>query len=90
MTDRTLLDSFLIEECIPSIREMLLAQIRDCRGTSVVRAHTFNRFNLRLDFESGSVLIEDDLEPGIEGEYQLSLSDFRRELEQWTESRRAP
>lgn len=81
MSIHSLLDLFLNEECIPPIRDKLLAEIKECGDTPIVRDHTFNRFNLRMDFENRLVRIEDDLDPGEEGEIELSLADFQHELE---------
>lgn len=81
MGNPSLLIIFLNEECIPPLRDMLLAEIKEFGQTPIVRTHVFNRFNLRMDFENSLVRIEDDLDPGEEGEFELSLADFQRELE---------
>ena len=76
-----LLALFLNEECIPPLRDRLLAEIKELGETPIVRTHTFNRFNLRMDFQNSLVRLDDDLDPGEEGEFELSLADFQRELE---------
>ena len=60
---------------------MLLAEIEECQGASVVRTHTFNRFNLKLEFEASLVQLEDDLDPGEAGAIRISLEQFKQCLQ---------
>lgn len=56
-----LLDEFLAEEC----NAYVVGRIRDeaRAGGSGKRYLTFNRFNVRLDLDSGVATVEDELDP---------------------------
>jgi hypothetical protein len=56
----SLLDQFVAEECTPHVVGMLRLAARGGAGT---RYLTFNRFNVRLNLDSGEVVIEDELDP---------------------------
>lgn len=76
-----LLREFLDEDCDAPTTQRLLEKIREHEGSNISRDYTFNRFNLCLDFSEKRVRIEDDLNPGAEGETELSLAVFKSALE---------
>jgi hypothetical protein len=78
-----LLSEFLAQDCDPTIRQKLLAEIGK-HGTAkadVVRDFNFNRFNVQLDFQSGVVKVEDELNTSEQGSCSVSLSDFATALD---------
>ncbi len=70
-----LLEVFIREDCDTHARSVLLAAIKAKSGTASVEDFTFNRFNVRLDFEAGEAVIDDEINPS-DGEYRLSLERF--------------
>ena len=44
-------------------------------GTDVIEEFTFNRFNIRLDFGTNQVVIDDELNPA-DGECILPMKQF--------------
>lgn len=81
MSLELLLKEFLEEDCDALTAKRLLEQIREHEGSDVCRDHTFNRFNLCLDFAENKVRIEDDLNPGAEGQSEMPLAEFKFALE---------
>jgi hypothetical protein len=80
---RLLLNEFLAQDCDAAVRQNLLAEITNY-GTArvdVVRKFTLNRFNVRLDFQSGEVKVEDELDTREQGSCSLSLTDFTAALD---------
>lgn len=73
---RELVTEFLVQECSLSVRRNLLEEIIRHRGRPVVRHHTFNRFNVRLDFENDRVVIDDDLDISDRGPCRISVEEF--------------
>ena len=67
----SLLDQFVAEECTPHVVGVLRAQTSGGTGE---RYLTFNRFNVRLDLDSGAAVIEDELDPDLE--QSMSIQDF--------------
>jgi len=67
---------FFVEECTDHVRVLLRREI-DSR-TAGVRRFTFNVFDVVLDFNVGTVTIEDVLKPNSAA--SLSLADFSRML----------
>jgi hypothetical protein len=77
------LRQFLSEEVVHrATREMMLAEIREHGGarTEIFRDFTFNRFSIRMDFQSGVVTIEDDLLIAVPDTCTFSLEDFAAAL----------
>lgn len=81
MNDR-LLEEFIDEECNESIYRMLISEIEQLEKENVVKLkeYTFNRFNLYLDFENGSVRIEDELNVEEAREFVLPMGKLLARL----------
>ena len=74
----SLLDQFLAEECSSYVRQLLESAIKDA---SNLRPHfEFNRFEVTVNRDAASVIIEDVLDATDSGSQQLSLSDFVKVL----------
>jgi hypothetical protein len=73
---RELVTEFLAQECSLSVRHNLLEEIIRHRGRPVVRDHTFNRFNVRVDFENDRVVIDDDLDISDRGSCGMLVEKF--------------
>ncbi|RZS36375.1 hypothetical protein EV193_10756 [Herbihabitans rhizosphaerae] len=78
MMSNDLVRRFFDEECEPHVVRVLLSEM-NARSLGLT-SFTFNVFNVTLDFDNSRVVIEDDLNP--EGDAEVSLSEFRSELEQ--------
>lgn len=59
----SLLHQFVAEECTPHVVAVLL---NEASGDSGERYLTFNRFNVRLNLDTGVAVIEDELDPALE------------------------
>lgn len=70
----SLLEQFLQEEANPYV----IDAVRDAARASGERYLTFNRFNIRLDLETGMATIEDELDP--EGEMAVPIDDLLASL----------
>jgi len=70
-----LLELFIKEDCDQHAQSVLLAAIKAKSGTTAVEDFTFNRFNVRLDFNADEAVIDDDLNPA-DGECRLPLNGF--------------
>ena len=79
-----LLNIFLSEDGDAHARDKLLDSISKQRATATPLVHefTFNRFNVTLDFEAKKVSLQDDLTVGPQGEYELSLDEFEKALQE--------
>jgi hypothetical protein len=68
---------FLSEE-LPHVRELVCRKIADCNQNprQVIAQFAFNKFDLTIDFEADTVLIEDVTNPGLEGEHSMQLGEF--------------
>jgi hypothetical protein len=79
----SLLEQFAEEEATPYVRGLILEAVRE-RESNPARELThfhFNRFDITLDFASGTVLIEDELNfDPVANEVRLSLAEFIRYL----------
>jgi len=86
----SLLEQFAEEDATPYVRGLLLEAIRE-RESNPARELThfnFNRFDITLDFVSGTVLIEDELNFNPVGnEARLPLTEFVRYLSSEREPR---
>lgn len=76
---RDVLREFLEEECGAGIREILSREMTT--PSSQRREFTFNRFNVTIDHQAAEVIIQDDLEPGPEGEFRMPSTEFARVLQ---------
>lgn len=78
MNTQRLLNEFLAEDCEEHVRKMLISEINTYFTTKadVVREFTFNRFNVRLNFQDGSAKIEDELDTSEDGSFSFSLAEF--------------
>lgn len=72
----SLVDQFFAEECDEHVRELLLREAERRQHGS--RYFTFNRFNVRLDIDSASALIEDELDASAST--TVSLGEFVERL----------
>lgn len=79
MTPGLLLQRFITEEASLELADMILGIL--CQRTSGVEYLTFNVFNLRLDFDMQTALIEDELDP--DAEEGLSLDSLKAALESY-------
>ena len=70
-----LLELFIKEDCDRHAQSVLLTAIKVKSGTATVEDFTFNRFNVRLDFNADVAVIDDDLNPS-DGECRLPLNRF--------------
>jgi hypothetical protein len=73
---RELMNEFFAEDCDAAVRQELVGEINRSVSTDVTREYTFNRFNLRMNFRDGTVLIGDELNVSDEGSCSLSLEEF--------------
>lgn len=78
----SLLRQFLAQDCDSQVRQKLLAEINSHGAvrTDVVREFNFNRFNVYLDFQNGSVRVEDELDTTEAGSCYMPIADFARAL----------
>ena len=58
---KTLIDQFLKEDFSESNGKQILKDCDDLIGKDISREYTFNRFNLKIDFENNKVILDDDL-----------------------------
>ena len=58
----------------------LLKEIEELYESDVSREHAFNRFNVRLNYGSNRVTIEDEINPGEDGKVEVALSEFKSAL----------
>jgi hypothetical protein len=80
MNQESLLGHFLSEDCEPFIGGKLLKEIEELYESDVSREHAFNRFNVRLNYGSNRVTIEDEINPGEDGKVEVALSEFKSAL----------
>lgn len=80
--EKTLFDEFLSEDADKHARILLLEAIRLVRTEEFTgsKDFTFNRFNVKLDANSQTVVIEDDLNPAEEGMHSCSIDEFENRL----------
>jgi hypothetical protein len=76
MDINALLLRFIREECAPYVRAVLLQGVSDLSAPSSVRKYEFNRFELTLDRDSQSVLLEDILDSTEEGQLRFSFAEL--------------
>lgn len=77
-----LLQRFLKYEADGHVRQLLLRYISDCRAGAVQGSRTFdfNCFTVTIDCESGTVVLEDELNIGPDGEARWPLDEFSAAL----------
>lgn len=80
--NKELLQRFLKDEANSHVRNLLVRCISDCRAglMSGQRSFEFNQFNVTIDCESGTVLVEDELDVAAGGEVRCSLEEFSAAL----------
>jgi hypothetical protein len=86
----SLLEQFVEEEATPYVRGLILEAVRERESNSAreLTHFNFNRFDITLDFVSGTVLIEDELNfDPVANEARLSISEFVRYLSSEPEPR---
>ena len=74
----TLIQQFLREEATPEIRALLLRAL-DGRQSDANRQRQefeFNKFDVLIDFQAGTVKIDDDLDISAGGEETCSIEEF--------------
>ncbi len=84
MTPGQLLQRFLAEEASLDLVDMILGILG--QRTSGVEYLAFNVFNVRIDIDMQTALIEDELDP--DAEEGLSLDAFRAALETYRSEHR--
>lgn len=77
---KELLEMFIKEDCDQHVKTVLLDAINAKTGTCGIEEFTFNRFNVQLNYGSGEVVIDDELNPD-DGEYRLPLAKFLAHVE---------
>ena len=79
----TLLEQFLHQEATPQLRKLLLEAISDLQDLHGPRVQefTFNRFNVYLDAENGTAIVDDELDVSENSSLTLKLSDFAAALQ---------
>jgi len=79
---KTLFDEFLAEECTPYVRGLITAAIDGAtRGAEPRWRHfEFNRFDVTLDLDADTALLEDDLNPTDSGKQRMPLAEFSAAL----------
>lgn len=77
-----ILEQFLAEEAVPYVRKLIVDAVSEhqAKPNELQKRFEFNRFELTLDFENKSVLIEDILQTGQNGEIHLALDEFLRHI----------
>ena len=80
MNQESLLGQFLSEDCDPFITGKLLKEIEELYESDVSREHAFNCFNVRLNYGSNRVTIEDEINPREDGKVEVALSEFKSAL----------
>ena len=76
-----LIQNFLDEDGDEYSRSLLRDCIRENRSKDHRKEFNFNQFNVILDFKAGTALLQDEFEPGVEGEVELSLTQFESYLD---------
>jgi hypothetical protein len=74
----TLLEQFLREECTPYVRQLLEQALGATSPPS--KRFEFNRFELTINREEGTVLIEDALDVTDAGTSRVPLAEFAAAL----------
>ena len=79
--NQNLFYEFLSEDGDAYVRRKISDAIREQRvsGVPAVREYTFNRFNVRLNFETNQATIQDDLMP--HGEHTLTIEELEKALQ---------
>ncbi|WCM94647.1 hypothetical protein M5C99_08055 [Acidovorax sp. NCPPB 2350] len=77
-----LIEQFLAEEASSYVRKLIIEAIREnaAHPLEIRRKFEFNRFEVIIDFDKNSVMIQDVLEAGSAGEFGLQISEFVRYL----------
>jgi hypothetical protein len=79
----TLIEQFQRYELDPVVRQRLQEALkRGTNGTRLRDEFDFNRFNVLLDFEQGTVVIEDDLDVSPAGRVEFPIAEFERLLDE--------
>ena len=75
-----ILEQFLAEEAVPYVRKLIFDAVNEhqTRPNEIQKQFEFNRFELTLNFENKTVLIEDILQPSPNGEVRLGLDELLR------------
>lgn len=78
MSNTNLLQEFLIEECDPHVRLLILQALEEVKTPTGMkkREFEFNRFSIALNYADKLVLIQDDLDVSTEGQFQCSIDEF--------------
>jgi hypothetical protein len=72
----SLFEQFLHEECTANVRELIRNAAAESDQGQARREFEFNRFNLSLDFESGTATIEDETDVSEKGSVSIALSEL--------------
>ena len=74
--EENMLKDFLDEECTGSTTKNMLDSISRWRGKDYRDEFCFNRFNVYLDFNSDSVIVQDELDYYEQDEIKMSIAEF--------------
>jgi hypothetical protein len=79
---RQVLEEFLRLDASPDVRILLRDALRDCeQGVQpMMRRFEFNQFEVSINGENQSVLIEDVIDTSDEGTCQTSFAEFAKAL----------
>lgn len=76
----TLLQQFLEQEVTSYVQALVVQTMTGLNGSTYRRKFEFDRFEVALDFENASVLLEDVLDVGPDGSEVIAMADFERSL----------
>lgn len=80
----TLLKQFLMEECTPYVRSLLLEALAGPRAGSAAQKQRFelNRFEVTLDFEENVAVLEDVLDTSESGVQRVPIAELAAAMKQ--------
>lgn len=71
-----LVQQFLREECTSYVRKLICGAVAERAPVRALDRFEFNRFTLLIDYEAGTVTIDDDLDVEPSGQAAISLSQL--------------
>lgn len=72
----SLIEQFIKEDFSESANNEILKECESLIGKDISREYTFNRFNLKIDFGSNKVVLDDDLDCDESGQAIIELQEF--------------
>ncbi len=73
-----LMKQFLDQEATPYVRKLLRDSISVRSSSEMRKRFEFNCFEILLDFESNTVLIEDVMDVGPSGTLRVDMAEFAK------------